>query len=91
MKEIKANPDSAFLKNGERDRQRYRYIRYLAEMQGMTIRDLHRAFEKWCEGRSLPPCHFSVFYRVCQGTRRSDRVARWISRRLRTKHSELWV
>jgi len=68
-----------------RDKQRYRYIRYLAEMQGLTVRDLHR---EYCAESNR--CHYSVFYRVCKNERKSAAIRNWIARRLKIRSKELW-
>lgn len=71
-----------------RARQRYRYIKYLCDMRGQTVRDLHRLFQA---ANTARPCHYSVFYRICQGVRSSVRVQRWIARELRVPVTELWA
>lgn len=80
------NTSSTNASPGERDRQRYRYIRYLAEMRGLTVRELHRRHT----ARACAPCHYSVFYRVAQGRRTSRRIQHWIARALRVPYRELW-
>lgn len=73
-----------------RNRQRYRYLKYLAEMRGLTIRNLHREFSAACRKDGAPEVHYSVFYRVCQGKRSSRRVRRWIAAFFKIKTGELW-
>lgn len=74
-----------------RQKQRYRYIKYLAEMRDLSIGDLHQHFTKASEIRGHKPCHFTVFYRVCQGKRTSKRIMRWVSQQLKVPFKELWA
>lgn len=69
-----------------RNKQRYRYIRYLAELQGVRIYDLYRKFI----ASSRRPCHYSVFYRVCQGRTVSRRIQRFVAGQLKINWKELW-
>ena len=78
-------------KDDSRAKQRYRYIRYLAEMQDLNVRDLHRAFCRSARRKGESGCDYSVFYRICQGKRRSERIMKWVSRKLRVPYEELWV
>lgn len=73
-----------------RRRQRYRYIKYLCEMQGLRVSDLHASFVKRCARSGKRPCHYSVFYRVCQGLRSSSRIEHFIATALKVPHEELW-
>ena len=74
-----------------RDGQRYRIIRYHAEMQGLTIRDLHKLFCRACAKSGRKACHFTVFYRVCYGSCASRRIRTWIAARLQIPFKELWA
>lgn len=74
-----------------REKQRYRYIKYLAELRNISIADLHKTFIANEKLLSRPACHYSVFYRVCQGKRKSIRIQRGISRQLKISFRELWA
>jgi hypothetical protein len=76
---------------GARAGHRYLLIRHLALLRGMRIKDLHIKFTHDCIAQGLPPCHYSVFYRVCQGKRVSTRIMRWLSKNLKERHSVLWA
>ena len=76
--------------NEAKRKQRHRYIRYLADVHGVTVRDLHREFNAACKAAGRRGVHFSVFYRVCQGLRTSARVRGWIARYFRIEPEVLW-
>lgn len=74
-----------------REKQRYRYIKYLAELRNLSVADLHKVFITEEKKQARATCHYSVFYRVCQGKRKSQRIMRGISRLLKAPYRELWA
>lgn len=63
---------------------RYRYIRYLLDINGKTVRDLHREYSK------VRKVHYTIFYRVCRGQKKSHSIQEWIARQLKIQPQELW-